>query len=993
MNQKPNRWIVGFACVTLANFSTESWAQGNPYGAPNPQVPQGTDSFGNSFEGPGPFPGKLTGAHVDITVEPGSVLGGDKSNNLLVEFPAMGPISWTDARHNEGDIAFNLSPNSSDALPPAEFGEWAVSDGPTTYAWTVDRRAGIALATVRANGFDNGDTTSEGQAVGKQYGVAYFTHGFRSGVGYSPIDGAYSSGNGSQDLIMGMIGEPDEASFNLSLAYFPYVEGWTGAQVAGTAPLERNTFDLDGEAIVNYEAGSVGYGVNTREIRWLDVDDDFEFNQGVAQIQLPGVEPDEDGMLFVAPANGSSNSKIAGAAPVDEYWFVTVRDDRETDPLGETFAPLGDSAFSFVYLPWDTEDLVGAYVEGDSGEAIESKGPISVSRSSEGVYTISIEGKTANDGMLILSNAGAMDLSDDSNALIDTVANPAFLSYEFNGDEMIVESNRWTDSGVEAMDTDFYVAWVDFENPMSPAELEAPRLWTTFPIGFDLIPEEDDPLTEIDDNEVDIAVNTDRPEILVTTIMAVGQDDSDTFDIIIDPITNDDSVRAVVGYFIDPFTGAVAMNPEFPEIPLVFNIAGNPEGGIETLDVEYNPISQEYVVITKADGVGMVEGLPPFGQPLIGRVNTLEKILAGEDPVVDARQIDDFETSYDDVSLAINPNTGDILIVAEQTSAEDQAAGAGEGFGAYMLDSELNPISGNVRLDTLEMDRDEDDPDVVFLPQAGVFVAITNIDPSTESNRITGTVIQPEVGSNGELVVGNQQILGEARLTGINQGHAALIENPFNGELILGLDYGNGNDGGDLAYLSLNENGVFSIARPQVSYLEASGGQPFNHRHPQFAADPNSEIIVLAHNLSGEATGMAFTVLDKDGQILPVEVDIFEGFHGFVPTSGAISNGANYNNIVYDAFSDSFFVAYNDDFEGTRVVKMKALTDPVIVDPEPDTGISRIAVDASGTLTIDYSGTLQSAESVDGPYSNVEGANGGQYSVVPTSDAIFFRVQ
>jgi hypothetical protein len=103
-----------------------------------------------------------------------------------------------------------------------EFLEWAPNDGMTTYAWTVDRRAGVALASTRANGFDNGDTFSGGGAVGTQYGVAYFTHGFRSGVGYSPIDGVHASGNGSQDLVMGMIGATDEANFNLGLAFFPW---------------------------------------------------------------------------------------------------------------------------------------------------------------------------------------------------------------------------------------------------------------------------------------------------------------------------------------------------------------------------------------------------------------------------------------------------------------------------------------------------------------------------------------------------------------------------------------------------------------------------------------------------------------------------------------------------------------------------------------------------------------------------------------------------
>ena len=932
----------------------------NPYGAPTPQVPEGVDSFGNAFEGPGPFPGRLTGANVRITVEPGSVLGGAGSNNLLVEFPSMGPISWTDARHNEGDIAFNLSPSQAGALPPDEFGEWAVSDGPTTYAWSVDRRAGIAMATVRANGFDNGDSFSDGGSVGTQYGAAYFTHGFRSGVAYSPIDGVYSNGNFSQDMVMGMVGPVDEANFDVSLAYFPFVEGWTGGQVAASEPLPQNVDEFDGEAIVNFEAGSIGFGVNPRQVIWLDYNDNVEFDEGVAAISIPGVEDaEEDGMLFVQPANGSSNTKLAGATPEDARWVVALRDDRETDD--EVFLARGDAQFSFLYLPWNTEGLIGAYVAGDSGDLNQSMGAIAVSRDGEGAYTVTVEGKGADDGMLILSNAGSME----ADAFVtDVVPTAAFLSYEANDDgSFAVESHVFTTGAGENVDTDFYVAWVDFSEPMKPAPTAAPRLLANLPAGVDLLIDLEDPLTELDDQEVDIAVNTDRPEILVTTIVNVSPDQGDRLGLIEDPITGDDAVEAVVAYYIDPFTGAIQNDPDFPDQPFLFTVMGNPAGNLETLDVEYNPVSKEYVVITKGNDNQEAQGFT-FGQPLMARVNSFDKVLAGEDALVDARQIDDFVAGYDDVSLAISTANGNILVVAEQSVPDE-----GEGIISFLLDTELNPLTPNARLDTLESTRDEDDPDVIYSTAHDVFIALTNIDPSTESNRITLMVVETEPDSDGALVFGTQQIVGTARKTGVNQGHAALVDNPFNDQFILAFDYGNGNDGGDLVYLELNESGSFVSTAAQVPYLEATGGDPFNHRHPQMAADPNSDVLVLAHNLRSndeDENGVAFTLLGTDGQILPVDSDAALGFHAFLPSNGQISNGANYVNVVYDEFTDSFVYAYNDPFDGTRVGRIKALTPPPapapsIVDILEDPNFSTLR---SAIIAADLVDILASAEGV-----------------------------
>jgi hypothetical protein len=429
------------------------------FGAPKPQIPEGNDSNGQPFQGPGKFPNRLTAANVDIEVVGGSVLGGNGSNDLTVKFPSMGPIAWTDARHNEGDIAFNIGPfdpSNPVFFPPNTFQEWAPSDGPTTYAWTVDRRAGVALATTRVNGFDNGDTYSTGGAVGTQYGVAYFTHGFRSGVGYGQIDGVYSSGNGSQDLVMGLIGEVDEASFSVALTYFPYLEGWKGGHVATTEPTDFAT----GAAF--FESGSKGFGIPSGAVTWIDLDGDTFWDDGLARVVIPGADSATDGMLFAAPADSSSNTKYAGVTPYEGGWTVAIRDDREVDDTGLLFNARDGSSFSFVYVPWTAEGIIAAHVS-SNGSAVKSAGPITVSKLGTGEYLVQVEGKSENNGVLILASAGSLPANDQ-------IPSRDILSYEYSAADsgFIVQSRELQSSGVELSDGDFYVAWIDFEDPMRP---------------------------------------------------------------------------------------------------------------------------------------------------------------------------------------------------------------------------------------------------------------------------------------------------------------------------------------------------------------------------------------------------------------------------------------------------------------------------------------------------------------------------------------------
>ncbi len=431
--------------------------------------------------------------------------------------------------------------------------------------------------------------------------------------------------------------------------------------------------------------------------------------------------------------------------------------------------------------------------------------------------------------------------------------------------------------------------------------------------------------------EANMALNTDEPEILFVTTSTDASG-------LIDPVTGEESVEAVVGFFMDPRTLAQTRDP--------FVILGNPDATLRRLDVRYNPISKQYVVVTSA------RDYRPNNQvvPLIAIVNP-NSVAGDDDPVVKAFAYDgDTGISYDDVAVAVSTNNGNILLVAEY-----KFEGEGEGVVGAMLDQDGNVLTPEfTRLDRLQAIGDEDDPDVLFLPNNDAFVFLVNTDGEGADdlkNRITGSVIQPVPDANGQLVLGDQVVLGADRLQGNREGHPAAIENPFTDELIGAFDYANGDDGGDLFYFQVGDAPSFELTttREQIPYLEATGNNPYNHRHPQLAADPNSGVIVVGHHVRGSAAdpvlpnGYALTVLGPDGAVLPGRDALNNGFHAFLENEADTDNDPNWTNVKYDPLSDSFIVVFADSGGETKVARFTVVSNHLEQssgggggEPEPD---------------------------------------------------------
>ncbi len=421
----------------------------------------------------------------------------------------------------------------------------------------------------------------------------------------------------------------------------------------------------------------------------------------------------------------------------------------------------------------------------------------------------------------------------------------------------------------------------------------------------------DDP---IGTKEANMALNTDEPEILFVTTVTDGTG-------LTEPITGEEPQQAVVGFFMDPRTLEQTRDP--------FVILGNPDDELRKLDVKYNPVSKQYVVVTSG------RGYRPNSQdlPLVALVNP--NSVAGEDSPVAKAFVHDAASavSYDDVAVAVSSNNGNILIVGEH-----DFDGEGEGVVGALYDKDGNALTPNfTRLDRLQPEGDEDDPDVLFLPNNDVFVFLVNTDgdgPPDLLDRVTGSVIQSVPDADGNLQLGEQVVLGADRKEGVPEGHPAAIENPFNNELIGALDYDNGSQGGDIFYFQLGEAPAFQLTttQDQVPYLEAEGNNPYNHRHPQLAADPNSGVIVIGHHARQSAAdpalpnGYAITVLGPDGAVLPGRSELNNGFHAFLENEAQTDNDANWTNIKYDPLSDSFIVVFADDAGETKVVRFTVVS-------------------------------------------------------------------
>lgn len=836
---------------------------------PDVQVPEGGAA-------PGAFPNtSVTAANV---IARGSTTF--DGNVDVVGFDGQGPIPWSINRFNRGDIAMRLSPadpTAANAILNQGFTEFGDSS-PTvaaSHAWRPHPALGVVIPTSRQNGpidWNDGE--------GPFYPTIALSES-SSGPGYDMTTGAFGSGN--LDINTGRAGthaSSPEANFSYSVAWFPYDQGWLGGEAAG--PLVGDAVLPDGTSRWT-QPNAHAAGLSAGLVQWPQFPAESGIYGGVAIVRLPGVNSLDDGMLFAASSDGSSDLNIVGVAPAEDGngWHLAIREDSATD--AETVAAPDQSEFQFVYIPFNATGLVGGHIVGSNGSKRKAAGEFSVSRTRAGTYELTLPGATGSSGALILQ------VADFEPGTTEPIATRAFLTYEFRDGKFVIESRvTSSDDTAELRDTSFYVAWIDFAQPLAPPD--GPRLRSLGPVMVDG--------EGVTAREAGVAAHTTEPEVLVTTI------DSDNTGGYTDPITGQGAASAVVGRFYDPRTLAPTSDP--------FVIVGNPGGGFTRHDVTFNPVSRQYVVVANA----RTYGAAGRAVPLIALVNPASA-AGGGSPVARAFAYrEDTEYDFDDVAIAASSKNGNFLLVAEYKFPDE-----GEGTVGVLFNAAGDVLTSDLtRLDPLQTVGDEDDPDVVYLPGKDAFLYLSNTDnsnnsPGELSNRVVGALVDPAPDAQGKLVTRVEQPLGDGLPEGTAEGHPAAIENPFNGELIVAYDVGgNGVPNGHLAYVNLGTAPAYTFtpARPEVPYLAGTPGNPFNHQHPQLAADPENGVIVVGHNANGSslgyAEGYAFTLLDVDGAPLPSQL---KAPYFLADAPGGLGNSANYHSVRYSPAAGAFVVVFN----------------------------------------------------------------------------------
>ncbi len=932
--------VSGLVCALCAHAA--------PPG-PTPQIPDGGGA-------PGPFPNTSVSA-VNVIAKGSATFSG------AVDVPGLagqGPIPWSVNRYNRGDFAMRLSPGDAEAALNnlnqgfIEFGDSAVSI-PASQAWRPSPLLGISIPTARQNGpidWNDGE--------GPFYPTVAIAES-SSGPGYSMADGSW--GNGDLDVNTGRAGthgSSPEANFSFSVAWFPYDQGWLGGE-AGSPTAEGQARWTS----PNAHAAGLAAGV----VKWPQYPPESGVYGGQAELVLPGVNSLDDGMLFVTSADGASDVNIVGVAPKEGGlgWHVAIREDSVLE--AETLAAADQSEFAFVYVPFDARNLVGGHIVGTDGSKRKAVGEFTVTRTGTGVYELVVPGKTGADGTLLLQVA---DLEPETSV---PLASRAFLSYEFLDGKFVIQARKTTtDTQADLADASFYVAWVDFQTPLAPPD--GPRLRSLAAV---VVSGEG-----VEAKETAVAVNTHEPEVLVTSIDPVNLGGY------VDPITQQYAYHAVVGRFYDPRTLAPTGDP--------FIVLGSPSGTVNRCDAKYNPVSKQYVVVANARAYSD----SGMDVPLIALVNPAS--VAGGNPPVAKAFVHDPETdqAYDDVAVAVSSKNGNFFLACERKFADE-----GEGtVGALYSQTGtlLTPV--RTRLDLLQQIGDEDDPDAIYHEGLDAFLYISNTDNSngstgTLSNRIVGSVVDAVPDSQGNLVVRPEQPLGDGLPAGRAEGHPSSIVNPFNGQLITAYDAGNGTAIGDLSCFDLGAapNYAFTSARSEVPYLDGASGNPFNHQHPQLAADPESGVIVVGFNATGSTVGVpeayAFVLLGPDGQPLPSQLG---APYLLADSPGGLGTTVNFHTIKYSPASGSFLAAYTSN-PGVTYLAAFEVTSSHLLAPPPSLTVARsgnevvITWPASATgYQLDASPTVSPTNwQPSGLTPSVEG-DLFKVAVPPTGAARFFRL-
>ncbi len=431
------------------------------------------------------------------------------SRDMLLSIDSQTPGGFSIARYQAGALDFLIHPRDP-VLAQQNLGPYSnpnrqrIANGdtntPASQAWAPSPNYGFVIATVRKNGQAWNDTAPFFRAA------CYLQlDGVGSANAYDMIGGNFRGGHfytRTTKLVTGPGTDPGSSltglqrcAIPLSVAYFPFEQGWKAAY------FDSSQFDAGNPGRPTWKWGN-GFGCfsgtavsgvtnplasASQLLTWVDTTGGGTYS-GLATLQLPGENSLTNGLLFTVSNDegGSLRGNYANNAPLPDGsgWYVAVRgiEESKSDP---TVYATDSSSFSFVYVPFDSVNLIGARVKGGDGSVFKGAGTFSVQRLATGRYALAIPGKTGSDGMLLLQNSGYLA---NQPAGMTNVVDTSFLSYENGGtntpaNAFIIEARYLEPTGgpgglgdTPLRDADFNFVWVDFQNPLAPPGSLPPSL-------------------------------------------------------------------------------------------------------------------------------------------------------------------------------------------------------------------------------------------------------------------------------------------------------------------------------------------------------------------------------------------------------------------------------------------------------------------------------------------------------------------------------------
>lgn len=377
---------------------------------------------------------------------------GGQGDMRLLEFLADGETvnvrtysPSLDRYDTDSDQQFTLNLNSLPPPPPPLFQAVSanfVVGGPTTNG---DNTVGsVVVAESGSPGVGTGQLnrgdyqpTIDGRQVRYQQGImlASITQHDRPDfvnrratveVGRNP----FGDGNMSLALTEAGSGGGGEVNFNTSIAWFDFSGGWTGAHVNGDGTIPAEAFNNVTQAQVT-RTNTGRYTVNM------------------------GANAQSEGLLFTIGNNNSNIVVQTGLLAGGTSWDVRVQQNTAD------FSATGvDQDWSFLYLPYTTENLVGGLYNGNTNSHVSSVGDFTMTRLSTGQYQLAIDGQSPETGMLITTVTNQTSFSGT------TAPDDNILSYQPgpNGTFLI---NSYDLGALNFQNTAFSWAFVGFDDQLS----------------------------------------------------------------------------------------------------------------------------------------------------------------------------------------------------------------------------------------------------------------------------------------------------------------------------------------------------------------------------------------------------------------------------------------------------------------------------------------------------------------------------------------------